>query len=312
MDGGKRHKNARFLRRVRTPRVVTVNEEPKILAQDGAMQRANHLNIQRGSLLQQSLHLATVLAHNVEVIATSFAAPVVHLRVIRLFMAYRTKLTKAIRAEQNLLSSLIAHHNLGPVNHRSRIEGQRMLAKLQHIALFNHLDLIGNAALIKLRNHLGSTSTANHHSRGVLRTEGSNVCRMIRLHVVHNQVIRSALTKHLSQVRKPLLGATCINGVKNSNLLVQNHIRVVRHAFFKHVLTLKNIQVQVVATNVLNCVANHQVVHLNLPCKQSLQRSFNGSQEVRIFLNRGVIRIIRLNALSGAEQETGLACLNHP
>ena len=66
---------------------------------------------------QQSLYLRAVFAHNIKVITPCLTRPV-------LFRVQSAELSESICGKENLLRTLIRHHNLRPVNHRSHDKSQ--------------------------------------------------------------------------------------------------------------------------------------------------------------------------------------------
>ena len=83
------------------------------------MQRADHLDIQSGSLFQKILNLYAVFANDVDKIASCFVFP-------WLVCIQGTEFTETVSGEQDLFGLLISNHNFRPVNKRIR-DGYRGL-----------------------------------------------------------------------------------------------------------------------------------------------------------------------------------------
>ena len=88
------------------------------------MERADGLDVQRSGLFQQSLHLRAVLAHDVQVVAAGLAGPV----GLLVELCHRAEAAKAVGGEEDFFGGLIAHHDLGPVDHRCEHESQGVSA----------------------------------------------------------------------------------------------------------------------------------------------------------------------------------------
>ena len=131
VDGGVGNHDAFALHPVAGPDVVQVDVVAQILGQHRAVEGANDGDIQTGGLLQQSLNLSAVLAHDADVVPASLAGPI-------LFDIQCTELAKTVGGEQNLVLSVISDDNLGPVNHGGGDEGQDVLAQIQGVALADH------------------------------------------------------------------------------------------------------------------------------------------------------------------------------
>ena len=67
--------DALILRGITAPVLVFIQEPADILAPDGTMQRADHPDLQTGGFFQQRLHLRTVFADNVRIIAAGVIQP---------------------------------------------------------------------------------------------------------------------------------------------------------------------------------------------------------------------------------------------
>ena len=79
------------------------------------------------------------------------------------------------------------------------------------------------------------------HDRGVRINlhEVVDVCGMVRLHVLNDEVIGFRSIQNGSDVVQPLMGEIGIYGVHNGDLFILDHIGVVSHAVGNHILSLK-------------------------------------------------------------------------
>ena len=79
---------------------------------------------------------------------------------------------------------------------------------------------------------------------------------MIRLHVLYNQIVRFAVSECVLDVVQPLMGKIFIYGVHNSNFLIYDGIRVVGHAVWNNVLSLEQVYLMVVDSDVFDITGN--------------------------------------------------------
>ena len=79
-----------------------------------------------------------------------------------------------------------------------------------------------------------------------------DICRVIRLHMGNDQIIRCASAQRVFQIFEPLVSGSRIHRIHDRNLLIQNQIRVVGYTVGNNVLTLKQIQCLVICANVNN------------------------------------------------------------
>ena len=94
----------------------------QIFLQYRAVQRADGLNVQSGSLFKDSLYLRAVFADNADIIAAGFVIPVfLHIQ--------GAELSEAVCGEEYFVCAVICHHNFRPVNHRSKHKSQLMASK---------------------------------------------------------------------------------------------------------------------------------------------------------------------------------------
>ena len=216
------------------------------------MQRTYCLHIQSCQLFNHHLHLRAVFSADIKVVSARLACPVVSL------VHQRTKLTKAIGTEQHLVGGIVTHYHLRPVYHSSTDKLQCMLAQWQCVTLF-HGDYSSCKvhAIKEVGQHLYSLSAAHQLHSGISLQHPGYQCRVVGLHVVSHQIVRLVSVQGFNEVCLPLLTLTGIGCVQHCNLLIFNEIRVITHALGHHILTLKQIDVQIVYTDVLYAVAYH-------------------------------------------------------
>ena len=94
----------------------------QILLQDGAVKRADGLNIQIGRFLQYRLHLSAVFSYDSDVVAAGFIIP-------GLFHIQCAEFSEGVGGKQNLFRAFIGEHDLRPVNHGCADKVKNMAAQ---------------------------------------------------------------------------------------------------------------------------------------------------------------------------------------
>ena len=132
-----------------------------------------------------------------------------------------------------------------------------MLAQSQCITLFysDHATCKINA-IKKVSQHLHGLCTAYQLHTRISLQHPSNECRVIGLHVVSHQVVRLSAVQSSRQILFPLLTLSAVSSIHHCYLLIINEIRVITHALGHHILALKQIDVQIVYTDILYAVTN--------------------------------------------------------
>ena len=134
---------------------------------------------------------------------------------------------KAFGEEKDLIGRVIGDHHFRPMYHRCHIETELMYARVQCISLFHLIQSIGNA--MESGQHTKRLGVAyNLHSR-ILLAEQANATRMVRLHVIDNQIIQRASLQSLSYLLQEKIRIADIDRVDQDRLFIDDQISVVRH-----------------------------------------------------------------------------------
>ena len=249
VNGGVGDHDALGFHTVARPCVVEVEVVAEVLGQDGTVERADDLDIQTRRLFEQVLHLRAVLADDADVVASRLASPV-------LVDVESPEFAETVSGEEHLVLRVVGHHDLRPVNHRSRDEAESMGAKFEGVALFDD-----DSSVLKL----GAEEVAHHRERlcggydrrvGIVVHEVENIRAVVRLHVLDDQVVGLFVTERFLEVVEPLMGEIAVNGVHDRDFPVDNHIGVVRHAVGNDILTLKQVNFMVVHADITDVVSN--------------------------------------------------------
>ena len=226
------------------------------------MERADGLDVQRSGLFQQSLHLRAVLAHDVQVVAAGLAGPV----GLLVELCHRAEAAKAVGREEDFFGGLIAHHDLGPVDHRCEHESQGVGAQRKALAvLHDDAALLGDGLCAEELLHiLEGLGVAHHLHLGVEGGETGHIRAVVRLHVVDNEVGGLLPCQCLGDVCQPLVGSAVVHGVEDGGLLVPDDVRVVADAGGDRVLALKQIDGGIVHAHAQNGAADVLYAHKHI------------------------------------------------
>ena len=135
------------------------------------------------------------------------------------------------------------------MNHGGHDEGIAVVAGLQHVALLD--DLHGGRYVEGkvLGHHVGGLLVAHHPDTGIAANHLLNGGGVVRLHMLHHQVVQLPTGKHMLHILKKHLIHAVIHRIKQHGLVVQQQIGVVGHAMRHVVHALKYGQTAVVAAH---------------------------------------------------------------
>ena len=249
VDGGVGHHDALALHPVGGPDVVQIDVVAQILGEDGAVEGADDGDIQRGGLFQQSLDLGTVLAHDTDVIPPRLIGPV-------LFHIQRAELAKTVGGEQDFVIGIIGNDNLRPVDHGGGNKRQGVLTQAQGIALADDNAAVGIVISKELLHHGESLGGGYHSGLGIDLQEIGNVGGVVRLHMLHHQIIRLAALEGVLDVVQPFVGKILVHGVHDGDLVIHNGVGIVGHTVGDHILPLEQVDLVVIDTDVADILGN--------------------------------------------------------
>ena len=219
------------------------------IAKERAVERTNHFNVKLCCFLEHLRHLHAVLTADVEVVATSFLRPIVGVRIIR------AEFTESISREERFVTIIIGHDYFGPVHHRSRDEVEISPTKIKGATISHGDGAVGHIqTFVELSNERQSLGTGYYLQVGILVHRFGNSSGVVGLNVLHYEIVRRATFESHLEIHLPLFSATCIDGVHDANFLIENHITVVAHTFWRAILTLEKVEITIISTNVLDGV----------------------------------------------------------
>ena len=79
--------------------------------------------------------------------------------------------------------------------------------------------------------------------------------------MLDDQIVRLAAIQHRLQVLQPLGSGPAVDGVHDSNLLVQNHIGIIGYPVGDWVLALKQVNGSVVRADIADGVRDMDITH---------------------------------------------------
>ena len=220
------------LRSVAGPLAVLLQQPAQVLAPDGAVQRADGADVQRGGLVQHGLHLRAVLAHDVGIIAAGVIQPValeVHL-IGEQVAVQCAEGAEGVGGEQRAGGGIEADHDLRPVNHRRHGEGEGVRAGGQRVALLDDVGAASHIHVEELADHRAGLGGADHRGLRIAAQHVAQRGAMVGLHVVHDHVIQRTAVQHGGQVLLELIGHGVVHRVQQHGLFVQQHVGVVGDA----------------------------------------------------------------------------------
>ena len=192
VNGGVGNHNALALHPVAGPDVIQVQVVSQIFRQHRSVEGADDLNIQSRRLLEQSLHLRAVLAHDADIVPPGLVVP-------GLVRVQRAELAEAVGGEQHLVRAVIGHNDLRPMHHGCGNKGQGVLSKGQGASLSHHDPPVGIVRAEEVLHHGKGLGGGNHGSLRVDLHEIRDVGGVIRLHVLHHQIVRRAARQRRRQ-----------------------------------------------------------------------------------------------------------------
>ena len=209
------------------------------------MQAADGLDVQCGGLFQHGLHLHAVFADDADEVAAGLGQP-------RLLHVECAELAERIGAEQDLVCIVIGHDDLGPVDHRRGDKVQRVGAQRQGVPLLDDDAAVRVVGAEIGLHHVERLGGRDDGCAGVRLRERGDGAGMVRLHVLHDQVVGRALAQCGGDLGDPLVGKMGIDAVHDGDLVVADQVRVVRHAVGHIVLALKQVNKVVVDADIQN------------------------------------------------------------
>ena len=121
--------------------------------------------------------------------------------------------------------------------------------------LYNNLSVLEIRAEEILHHGIGFFGRNNFGVFKILH-EISDVGRMIRLHMMDNQIVGLPSAQLFFNVDQPLTAEIHIHCIHNSDFLVKNHVGIISNAIRNFVLTFKKVNLMIIDTDILDIFCN--------------------------------------------------------
>ena len=135
---------------------------------------------------------------------------------------------------------------------------QHMLPKGKRSAVFRQQLAVLNVHIKEIVHHGKGLLCGNNHCLRIGVDKILNVGRVVRLHVLYDQVVRLPSLQDICNVVQPLMGKVNINRVHDSHFLIQDHIGIVGHTVWNHILALKQVHLVIVDPHVTDGISNRR------------------------------------------------------
>ena len=253
VDRGVGNEHALGLGLIGTPEQVEAHCFIHLVAfEHGTVEGGDGVHREGGYLAQRSRHLLTVLAADIEIVAACFVRPVVGVGSID------AELTEGVSGEERQLLGDVGHHHLWPVDHGGSEEMERHAADVHRLAVLNHY-LVRHLDP-ELLQHLVRGAGSHHLRVWVALQECTHRTAMVGLHVLHDEVGRLRTVECGFQLRHPLVGLASVHRIHHGDAVRHEDITIVAHALRHMVLTLKQVQIGIVHTDVFYFLGKHRLI----------------------------------------------------
>ena len=231
--------------------VVDADDLVDILMPHGAVGRAEIIDLNLAELLQRILYGDAILADDIAVVAHHLQPEFIGVDVaVDNTTVEGTKATESITGEEHVGRRVERHHRLRPVDHRRHEELQRVLAEVEGVALL-HIDGV-IADLIEALQHVEGLLVADDLHVGIVFLQQRDTATVVGLHVVDHEVVDLAVTDHGMEMLEKLHEEVHLHRINETDFLIIDEIRVVRHAIGQRPQAFEEVLVAVVDTYIMN------------------------------------------------------------
>ena len=252
---GVRYNYSVLLRLIARPRVIKVKIIPEIFRKHGTVKRANLLYIKSRGFFKKRLHLRAVFADYSYIISSRLVSP-------RLIRIRRAEFSKPVSREKHLVGRIVSNYNLRPMHHRSCHERKPVLAKLKRIALCYDYFPVRKISAEEILHHGKSLCRRNYFCTRIRPCEIQNIRRVIGLHMLNYKIIRQSLPDSVLNIVYPFVSKSCIDRIHNSNLFINNYVRIISHSVRNAVLSLEKINPSIVDSDVFYVIRDFHFKYL--------------------------------------------------
>ena len=195
------------------------------------------------------MYLSAVFSYDTDEVTAGFIVPV-------LLHIQGAEFAEAVCGEQNFFCAFISDHDFRPVYHRRVNKVEHMLAQRKGTAVLCDQFAVFDIHIEEIIHHGKCFFRGYHDCIRISIYEILDIRRVIRLHMLYDQIVRFASIQHIGHVVQPFMGKIDIHRVHDSDLLVQDHIGIIRHAVRNHILSFKQVYLMVVDTHIADAFCN--------------------------------------------------------
>ena len=106
------------------------------------------------------------------------------------------------------------------MHHWRGYKGQSVLPQAESIIFAHHQTALRKIGAEKILHHGKSFGRSHNHRLRIMFHKIGNICRMVRLHMLHNQIIRLTVLQHCCQIIQPFMRKIAVHRIHNGNLLI--------------------------------------------------------------------------------------------
>ena len=127
-----------------------------------------------------------------------------------------------------------------------------MLSQGQRLTVTDNFCVFGQILSEEIVHHSKSFGVGNQGGFGINTQELFDIGRVIRFHMLNDQIIGFSCTKAMRDIVQPLMRKTAIHRVQNGNFLIHQDVGIIRHSARYLVLPFKQVDFMIVDTNIVN------------------------------------------------------------
>ena len=136
-----------------------------------------------------------------------------------------------------------------------------MFAERKRVAILERERLCALGELDELRNERKCLCRCGDGCVRVLLDKFEKASGVVGFQMVDNQVVGRFALQCIFNICQPFTYFVCVYGIRDRNLLVKNHVGIVRNSVRNLVLPFKQINLAVIHSNELNVFTKIQNVH---------------------------------------------------
>ena len=142
------------------------------------------------------------------------------------------------------------------MDHGRAIELQGVAAQRQAVAFLDHQAAILIGCAEEILHHVEGLVRSNHCDLGIGFQEIVDVCGVVRLHMLYDQIVRLPISQLPLEIIQPQVKEFGVHRIKDGNLFIQDRIGIVSHAIGHRVLALKQVDLVVIDAQIADIACN--------------------------------------------------------